>query len=292
MSSTYIFVDGGYLQRAHAESVAPWFGSETEIDLSSALARLAQLSTLDDIWGPMAYSPNGGTRIFYYDCLDEDRRGNETDREFSLRLDQQNNRLQELRDINDCHIRLGTLKGRKRREQKEVDVLIAVEMMAHAARGNMQKAVLVTGDLDLRPAVEALVQLGLSVEIISNEKTTSRELTWAGSSFRALTFKNFFDWTRLSDRHKFPIPIGRDFTPHGVGEIIKQGSVDGLHCTLHRSENGYLLYFPIFVKGNARLMRTFEHENLDRIELFFKLEYKPILWDNSEITTEMAKQGD
>ena len=147
MSSTYIFVDGGYLQRAHAESVAPWFGSETEIDLSSALARLAQLSTLDDIWGPMAYSPNGGTRIFYYDCLDEDRRGNETDREFSLRLDQQNNRLQELRDINDCHIRLGTLKGRKRREQKEVDVLIAVEMMAHAARGNMQKAVLVTGEL-------------------------------------------------------------------------------------------------------------------------------------------------
>lgn len=30
--TTYLFIDGGYLQRNYADSVRPWFGTDGEID--------------------------------------------------------------------------------------------------------------------------------------------------------------------------------------------------------------------------------------------------------------------
>jgi uncharacterized LabA/DUF88 family protein len=139
------------LLRQHEETLRPWFGFEPNVNFESVIRRLELLSGTNEIWitggGPPS-TANLKTSTFYYDCFDEEKRTGETDTAFGDRLEKQNARLRDLRDVDDCHIRLGALKGAKRRQQKEVDVLIAVDMMAHAARGNMDKAVLVTGDLD------------------------------------------------------------------------------------------------------------------------------------------------
>ena len=40
---------------------------------------------------------------------------------------------------------------RKKLRQKKVDVLLAVEALDHAFRGNMSRAYLIAGDLDFAP---------------------------------------------------------------------------------------------------------------------------------------------
>jgi hypothetical protein len=142
-TSTYIFIDGGYLRRQHADATKEWFGGEAVISFPLVIERLKTLS------GAMGFiiidNPDRipDVRSFYYDCFDEERKTTETESEYKVRLEEENARLQDIRKVEECHIRLGALKGTKRRQQKEVDVLIAVDMMSHAARRNMTKAVLV-----------------------------------------------------------------------------------------------------------------------------------------------------
>ena len=50
--------------------------------------------------------------------------------------------------------------------QKGVDVLLAVEMLDHAFRKNMDEAWLLAGDADFVPLVEAVTRLGTWVNVI------------------------------------------------------------------------------------------------------------------------------
>jgi uncharacterized LabA/DUF88 family protein len=283
--STYIFIDGGYLARGYAENIRPWFGSVPEMNLRRAIENIRQEATQrQNSWmlSAEAYVSSLPTiRTFYYDCLDEDQKQNESADAFAARLQEQDKRLREIRDIDDCVIRLGSLRGTKRREQKEVDVLIAVDMMAHAARDNMDTGVLVTGDLDLRPAVEALVQLGISVQIISEEKSTSRQLTWAASSFKKLTFRDFFQWAPENFKQSHPIAREPNYSHRDRGPTLRRGSVNGDACSLHKINEEYLIHFPLFRLDEypGPSTRTFGHDSLERLELFFQLQYAPIEWE-------------
>lgn len=278
-SATYIFIDGGYLLRQYRDVTTPWFGGDKQIDLRLALQGLTnrQYAWMSfDVATPLV---DRVMIAFYYDCLVDEKKANQNSQDHEKQVEEQRDRLNELRGVDDCHIRLGSLKGPKRK-QKEVDVLIAVDMMAHAARGNMDKAVLVTGDLDLRPAVEALVQLGVSVQIVAYDKTTSTELTWAASSYRKLGFKDFYDWTNEQSRSEFPIPRKTDFLQIFEGmKRIKEGSMNGERCSAYESEGGYVVDFSRS-KGTRGLSgHSFSHKSLPRLELYFRLAYKDILWD-------------
>lgn len=56
---TYLFIDGGHLQRYYAESVREWFGADGEIDFQTVKQNL------------------GAYKCFYYDCLGEIKRPSE-----------------------------------------------------------------------------------------------------------------------------------------------------------------------------------------------------------------------
>lgn len=53
------------------------------------------------------------------------------------------------------------------REQKEVDVAMACEMVLHAANDNYDTAIIVSGDRDFVPAVEHIQRFGKTVEVAS-----------------------------------------------------------------------------------------------------------------------------
>jgi uncharacterized LabA/DUF88 family protein len=73
-------------------------------------------------------------------------------------------------------MRLGSLRGApKKRRQKEVDVLLAADMLTHGYDGNMDKAILIAGDLDFRRVVEALVRRGVFVEVWYEPKSGAAE---------------------------------------------------------------------------------------------------------------------
>jgi uncharacterized LabA/DUF88 family protein len=51
-------------------------------------------------------------------------------------------------------------------------------MLRHGFDGNMEKAVLLAGDLDFRPIVEALVRRGVFVEVWYEKNSAAQELWW------------------------------------------------------------------------------------------------------------------
>jgi uncharacterized LabA/DUF88 family protein len=279
--STYIFIDGGYLRSRHAEITRKWFGFETEIDFDSVIRRLSlkrghvpwlevnQFNQVDE----------SVTKCFYYDCLDEDRRQDEKDSEFRSRIEKQNAMIENIRDVEGCHIRLSALKGsRKIRRQKEVDILLAVDMMAHAAQRNMTKVVLLAGDQDFRPAVESLVQLGIFVHIFGDAKHTSRELTWAASAYTKLTFEDFYQWTPSSIQSQCRIPFSGSSPTVKDKKILKTGSMNGNKCTLYESNDGFLIYFSQL----NNFQRHYTHKDLGRLELYFTFQHGSIIWDEPD----------
>lgn len=121
---TYVFVDGAYLRRVADALIGEMFSVPAELDLR----------TLQGV-GPNV------RRVFYYDCLNDVQRENEPAVEFTNRVNAQQATFDEIQSLEGFHVRLGSLSGSHRKlRQKKVDVLLAVEALDHAVRGNMSRA--------------------------------------------------------------------------------------------------------------------------------------------------------
>jgi uncharacterized LabA/DUF88 family protein len=131
----YLFIDAGHLRECYGLAMRQWFDRESEVDYEKLKARVRAF------------------KLFSYDCLDDIQRSGETAKEFKVRVEQQQEQFDRIRSIVGAHVRLGSLAGssEKRRRQKGVDILLAVDMMNHAIRQNMRRAVLLTGDADFKP---------------------------------------------------------------------------------------------------------------------------------------------
>lgn len=258
---TYLFIDGGYVRKRYIDAVRVWFGDEAEIDFPTLI---------------QMYSAG---RSFYYYCLDEEKRAGESDSDHQARLAEQKASLNKVRGAHGCHIRLGVLKGQgKEKRQKKVDVLLAVDMLTHAANKNMTKVLLLAGDLDFQPAIESLVQLGIFVELIADDKHTAPELTWAASSYRKLTFNDYYHWSSSALLSRYPLPGGGDYIP-GLKEAkeLKSGSLDGYAFTLSQDDGRFYLLLPKFEGGKSY---HFVHQDLERLQLYLeKIQGRKIIWD-------------
>ena len=261
----YAFIDSRHVLTNYTRSVSKWFPEKPELDFARMI------------------DPLGASRSFYYDCIDNLRRQGETDTDYDTRLQSQHADLNRVRSARGCHIRLGVLKGganKKEKRQKEIDVLIAVDMLTHAAQKNMRTAVLVTGDQDLKPAVESLVQLGVFVELYGDAKGTSRELTWAASAYNKLTFDEYFHWSADRLIRKYPIPS----KPSGfvsVAETVLATAQKGeRHLELLKTEGP--CEYGIRLKTMPHDSRTlWAHNELDRLKLYADIVLGEIAWQEN-----------
>lgn len=85
--------------------------------------------------------------------------------------------VEDIESLNRWSMRLGKLQKRfdgKREqfEQKRVDVLLSVDLVRHAAAGHIQHAILVAGDSDFVPAIEAAKEHGVTVSLWCGHYTT------------------------------------------------------------------------------------------------------------------------
>jgi len=259
---TYLFIDGGYVQKRYEEAVRVWFGDNAEIDFPTLIRNY----------------PAG--RSFYYHCLDEEKREGEGESDHQARIAEQKAHLNKVSEAPGCHIRLGVLKGQeKKRRQKKVDVLLAVDMLTHAANKNMTKALLLAGDLDFQPAIESLVQLGIFVELIADDKHTASELAWAASSYRKLSFSDYYSWSTSALQEKYPLPRngGHSRLDLKGAAVLKTGSLDGDAFTLYQSEERFYLC-PPGVEGDTPYY--YVHDDLERLKLYLeKIQGHKIIWD-------------
>lgn len=153
----YLFIDGEQLRCAAKEVGMDWFGKPIDIDYR-ALQGHCQ-------------------KAFYYDCLPA-RAAGADEAEHTAKVDAKLSFFNQLRSLPGWHVSEGIARHRKksRQEQKEVDILIAVDMLTHTHRKNMHRLTFVSGDQDFAPLLEAVVRDGMYVELLYPEGHTSQDL--------------------------------------------------------------------------------------------------------------------
>jgi len=102
--------------------------------------------------------------------------------------------MREIKNLPRWAVRLGKLQKRRDGnrdyyEQKRVDVLLSVDMVRHSAAGHIQHAILIAGDSDFIPAVEAAQESGATVSLwCSEDNTVHKDL------IEIADIVNRFDW--------------------------------------------------------------------------------------------------
>lgn len=153
----YLFIDGEQLRRTAEEVGNEWFGKAVEINYRAL--------------------QGGRQKVFYYDCLPA-KPANADEREHQTKLETKLAFFNRLRSLPGWHVSEGLAKHRKksRQQQKEVDILIAVDMLTHTHRKNMHRLTFVSGDQDFAPLLEAVVRDGMYVELLYPGGHTSQDL--------------------------------------------------------------------------------------------------------------------
>lgn len=143
----YLFVDGGCLRSFSNDLSKRYFNQPNaiKIDFSGLRSRFA--------------------KVFYYDAVPGQKHG-EGVVEWQLRIEPEASAFNEIRSLSGFHVRLGDVRGHgSSKRQKRVDVQIAVDMLMHTFRANMDGCTLLTGDLDFQPLIEALVREGMFIDL-------------------------------------------------------------------------------------------------------------------------------
>jgi uncharacterized LabA/DUF88 family protein len=104
-------------------------------------------------------------KVFYYDAVPA--QDHKEEREAWIeRIRPQTDEFAKIRALAGFHVQLGDLRGRAgNQRQKRVDVQIAVDMLLHTFRQNMERCTLLAGDVDFQPLIEALIREGMFVDV-------------------------------------------------------------------------------------------------------------------------------
>jgi uncharacterized LabA/DUF88 family protein len=195
----YLFIDGAYLRQRHGEMLSRVFGTAAEPDLSN-LRQALPWRTPEGTRGQLQ-------RVFYYDCLHDIAKVNETPEQLDARIRDQRAFFDKIQSNHGFHVRLGSLSGSSKKfRQKEVDILLAVEMLDNAFRKNMTSVALIAGDLDFAPLVDSLVRLGTWVDVYHDPKSIAPGLLASADRATPLVFHNYYALCDAEFQSGHPLP--------------------------------------------------------------------------------------
>jgi uncharacterized LabA/DUF88 family protein len=223
----YLFIDGGYFREVTESLAKKYWGIERVLIDYSMLKR-------------------GFTKVFYYDCPPAKQQSESQD-DYSARLGEYRALLNVMHMSDGYHCVEGTTRGRPgRTRQKQIDVKIAVDMLTHAHRRNMHKVTLLTGDLDFKPVVDALVQDGMFVTLWYEKSSASEELIYAADAKRRVDLRELHRVTDTMIQGAFPMPDTRgerDKKTDGFSLVKKGQSCIGNPVELFRQNDLNMIVF-------------------------------------------------
>ena len=132
------------------------------------------------------------SRTFWYDCAPDEKNEKNPEAVWAQR------QLERAKWVNGFHLRLGTLSrsGNKNKvNQKEVDVLLAVELLSNSYMKNMQQALIITGDLDFRPALEEISRHGMIIHLYYDQTAISELLSGVADVRQSLSVDDYVRWS-------------------------------------------------------------------------------------------------
>ncbi|KKS56372.1 MAG: hypothetical protein UV20_C0014G0017 [Candidatus Magasanikbacteria bacterium GW2011_GWA2_42_32] len=250
----YLFVDGGCFRQTLETLSKRYFGVPIDIDYQKLAGEF--------------------TKVFYYDALPV-KEEEEVDAAYELRIRTQDGLLNHIRSFDKYHVYEGDARRRPKRglEQKKVDVMIAVDMLTHSVRRNMHKATLLTGDLDFKPLIDALVQEGMFVTLWYPKEATNPELITAADGRRVFDIRSAYENATDDFRNRFRLPFASS-GPKGVGKAkLEQTWWDKTRgpIELYRDDDGYLV---VFVEGvNPGYYLHFRHHGMDLLKMYMREYY-------------------
>lgn len=273
-NAIYFFIDGGYVRKRYAEAMNRVFGEAAEPDISNLHK-----------W---SYGNRFGNaipqRFFYYDCLDDIKKDSETDDQFKMRVQHQTARFERIQSLAGFHIRLGSLSGKEQKtRQKKVDVLLAVEMLDHAFRKNMDAAFLLSGDGDFAPLVDGVTRLGTWVEVYYEPSSISKDLLLAADLARRLTCAVLWSWSSNDFQARHPLPQWETPAKYEVVSRDARNVRNGKNTqgeTVILAERGDKLgefFLYTHAQDNATLLI---HNNADVLKKYYNEQYGTISWEN------------
>lgn len=177
MGRAAVFIDGGYL----ANVLKDRFG-EAKIDFGVLSDKLC--TNVERL------------RTYYYYCMPY--QSSPPTREESERYAATDRFIYSLRKIPRFEIRLGKL-GRRGAEfiQKRVDVLLSVDLVRMSWGHQIDRAILITGDSDFVPAVQAAKDAGVLVQLYYTPRFVHDELLQACDDRFEIT-KELIDSVKLA----------------------------------------------------------------------------------------------
>jgi len=172
MGSFYGFVDGAYLRMEAIKHSGHEFLDPRAVVLEAASG--------EGYW-PLE-------RTLYYDAIPDPSPDGVQSKADEVRLEKYFAAVEALPDT-EC--RFGYVRGRpdgKRRRQKAVDILLAVDLLTRAHARLFGSVVLVAGDGDFAPLVHEVKRHGVMVLVAGFEGSVSDLLTTEADRFKQLSF--------------------------------------------------------------------------------------------------------
>jgi uncharacterized LabA/DUF88 family protein len=261
---TYLFIDGGYFRKRCDHVMEQVFGCMSSIDFHVV-----------QNWFRQRYRVK---RVFYYDCLHDIRKESESEEDFAKRVGLQKKYFANIQALSGFHVRLGRLSGTsKSPRQKQVDVRLAVDVIDHASRKNMDNAILIAGDEDFTPLVESVVRPGTWVEVFYDPRSVAEELCTAADQSVPMNFNLYFEWSTEAFKRLHQLPQywhGITGTADQLGRIMKEGAnAAGQYVALGQRPGEYFAYWQ---SANGPVVSR--HPNAQELEQWFAVCVTSPVW--------------
>ncbi len=258
----YLFVDGGYFRKVIEKVGNDFFSTDAlPIDYRAFASRF--------------------TKVFYYDCIPP-KKSKEPEEEYEVRVRKQRSHFQQLRLLDGWHVFEGVIVGTGRNaRQKQVDILIAVDMLTHSYKRNMHQISFIAGDQDFKPLVDALVRDGMFVELWHDPVSSSKELVYAADSRRRMDVYNVHSFLPRQFQKDNPLPVrsgqsGRDVSD---ASLIDRGS--GIHgeIELYERNGEYIVLHPD--ENNVGYFLHVRWHDLDTLKRIYESAYGDVQWEHA-----------
>lgn len=174
-----VLIDGGYISKLNKKEFASRDGKPCKIDYG----KIGQILT--------ARHDCELLRAYYYDCPPHvSKNPRQEEKEKQRKFDQF---LYNLRKLDRFSVRLGQLKkyyhedGTPDFEQKGVDVQLAIDALTLTLKNKVNKIILISGDADFVPVIEAIKDEGVEAILYYHESSVHRHLLEACDTKNPIT---------------------------------------------------------------------------------------------------------
>jgi hypothetical protein len=148
----------------------------------------------------------------------------------------------------------------------------------HAFNKNMWHATLIAGDLDFKPLVDALVNVGVHVHVFYEPRSASKRLYRSADVAVPMTLDDFWNWSTRSYQRGHPKPT-RSSNGTEAGEfLMKRGTWKGRAVRMWevRTTGDYIIYVTPTLDEYSLEIRFGDSQ---RLEQYFELMHGELAWE-------------